>query len=119
MTRQVITTHDWFNAKFDYLIEQLNGRFRMQFPEYLDVLDSIVEDLRDPCIRMFEIDMIQTLNQHVFTVCSALNQCSLSGCQNTDNHEFLREFINLIWDSHNETDSWLKAQGIVSGQCTN
>lgn len=116
--KQVVTPLDWLNAKFDYLIDQLNGRIRLEYPEFGDVIDQFIGDLSNEFTRMLELEMIERINQNVFTICSIRTECSLTGCPNERNHKFLEEILNLIWNSHHETELWLTRQGIVPGQST-
>jgi hypothetical protein len=117
--KQVLTQFDWYNAMFDYIIDQLNGRFRLQFPEHTTALDTLVHNMSDPMGRSTAENMLAQLNMTASMFGATLTMCSLTGCNEHSNHELLREYINLIWDSRDETEHWLHQQGIVPGRSAN
>jgi hypothetical protein len=119
VTNQVVTEYDWLDAMFNYIIDQLDGRFRLQFPDHHKTLDLLVVNMNHPLARTSSEAMMLQLNMAVSTFGSTLTKCSLVGCTRCSNHEFLREYINLIWDSRYETEQWLFQQGIIPGQSTN
>lgn len=116
---QVVTELDAMRAVYDYLALQLDGRFRLQFPDHEDYINNYVEDLRDDECREHDQAMRWGLAQTVNTMGTTLTTCSINGCENVGNHAFMREFINLIWDARELTGEWLRRQGIVPGQSTN
>lgn len=117
--RQVLTEHDWFNAVFDYMIEQLDGRFRLQFPEYQYDIDRVIENMNDPLCRASLDSMKYHIGLYMSLFGTTLTSHLVGGCPEEHNHEFLREYINLVWDSHTNTANWLTEQGIVPGQSAN
>jgi hypothetical protein len=117
--KQVLTQFDWYNAMFDYIIDQLDGRFRVQFPDHGGTLDMLIHNMSDPMGRMTPENMIAQLNMTASMFGTTLTMCSLTGCDEHGNHELLREYINLIWDSRDETERWLHQQGIVPGRSAN
>lgn len=117
--KQVTTELDFAIAIFDYLAEQLDGRFRLQFPNHHDVLNTMVGNLRNPLLREDAIDMYAFLMHSGSQFTEALNSCMVIGCPSDANHVFLREALNLLWDSRENTREWLKEQGIVPGQSAN
>jgi hypothetical protein len=119
VTNQVVTEYDWLDAMFNYIIDQLDGRFRLQFPDHHKTLDLLVVNMNHPLARTSSEAMMLQLNMAVSTFGSTLTQCSLTGCTRCSNHEFLREYINLIWDSRYETERWLFQQGIIPGRSAN
>jgi hypothetical protein len=119
VNNQVVTEYDWLDAMFNYIIDQLDGRFRLQFPDHHKALDMLVVNMNHPLARTSSETMMLQLNMTASTFGSALTQCSLTRCVRCSNHEFLREYINLIWDSRYETEQWLFHQGIIPGQSAN
>jgi hypothetical protein len=89
--RQVVTETDFMRAVYDYMAEQLEGRFKLEFPE----------------------------GEEMSTFGAILTDCMLSDCDNGEYHDFAREFINLVWDSRQLTQEWLKGQGVVPGRSAN
>ena len=119
MTRQVVTEYDMWIAMYDYLIEQCNGYLKDTYPEQEEVLGNIIDTLSDEMVRMHSDWMEQRLNSAVSIVGAALTSCMLSGCDEVANHNFMREFINLIWDARVLTEEWLKANGTPVGFSVN
>lgn len=117
--RQVLTETDAMRAIYDYMAEQIDGRFRLEFPEEEEVIDILVASLRDPMTRMLDSHMYMALVTTIGDYGAALSSCMLNGCTNDKQHRFLREFINLAWDARRLTTEWLKGQGIVPGQSAN
>ena len=117
--RQIVTELDWYSAIYDYIAEQVDGRFRVEFPRLNDVIDEFVSGLRDPLSRLTPELMQWQLSQTVMKLSKQTVECSLEGCDNDDVHNFAKEFIHLIWGARNETSQWLHRQGIVPGQSAN
>jgi len=117
--RQVVNEYDMWIAMYDYMISQLEGRFRLQFPSCQVVADQLLSDFRSECIRSNLNDMQSALNNAVSIFGASLTKCMLTSCPEHDSHEFLREFINLAWDLRWLTNEWLKEQGVVVGQSQN
>lgn len=117
--RQVLTETDTMQAVFDYMAEQLDGRFRLEFPNEEEVIDVLVNSLRDGETRNSEAHMKIALGTTMGDYFSVLTTCLISGCPNHKTHRFLRQFINLAWDARQFTNEWLKGQGIVPGQSAN
>ncbi len=117
--RQVVTELDTLRAMYDYIAEQLDGRFRLQFPEFEWKIDELVEELRNPTYRVEAPSMKFSLAGLVSVIGSAVTECTLQGCPDDDQHKFMREVINLIWDARFNTAEWLKEKGIVPGQSAN
>lgn len=117
--RQVLTETDAVRAMYDYMAEQIDGRFRLEFPEEEEVIDILVDALRDPMTRELDIHMYTALATTIGDYTASLSSCMLTGCKNDKQHQFLREFINLAWDARRLTAEWLKGQGIVPGQSAN
>ena len=117
--KQVITPEDWWNSVYEYMIETLNGRFRIQFPKYRDAIDDLIRNMDDKNVRSSYNNMVMHLNTTTSMFGAALTVCTLTGCDHKDNHAFLREYINLVWDLKDDTERWLLRQGIVVGQSWN
>jgi len=113
--RQVVTERDMWIAMYDYLSEQLNGYMKMSYPESEDVIENIVESLNDELVRMHSDWMETCLNNTVSTFGAALTSCMLNGCDEVVHHNFMREFINLVWDLRTLTTEWLKENGTTVG----
>lgn len=116
---QVMTDDDWTLAVFDYISEQLDGRFRLQFPTQIDIIDNMVENIRDPKNRSHPAMMTCHLLNSVSLLSTTLTDCKLSGCPQKEQHKLIREFLDLVWDARDETYRWLYAKGVVPGQSTN
>lgn len=116
---QVITELDAMRAVYDYMSLQLDGRFRLQFPEHREIIDEYVNDFLDDQVRQNADGMKFALAMVVNRYGTTLTNCSIKGCPHEDNHQFMREFINLVWDVRIQTAEWLKGQGIVPGQSAN
>ena len=117
--RQVLTELDLFTAMCDYMAEQLEGRFTVEFPNHRELTTHIAERLRDPAMRENVNHMAEAFESTVWQFTNSMNKCALSGCDNIENHKFLREFIDMVWDSRACTVEWLEGQGIVPGQSAN
>lgn len=117
--RQVLTDRDWAEAMLDYIADQVDGRLRLEFPEHEDVIDTMLESLRDPFIRVSEVAMKFQIARCVSSHMACLTDCILNGCQCEENHNFIKEFIHLVWDARDETTKWLLHRGIVPGQSVN
>lgn len=120
IVRQVVTEHDMWIAMYDYMAEQLDGRCRLQFPGSKEVIDHILDDLNNPIIRADLDYMENSLGRTTGTLGTILSACMLTGCcQNDPFHEFMRDFLNLVWDARWLTTEWLKSNGIPVGQSVN
>lgn len=117
--RQVITEHDMWIAMFDYIAEQLNGRYRLQFPDGEEIIDHILNDLNNPIIRADLDYMENSLGKTTGIFGTMFSECMLIGCREEATHEFMREFINLVWDARRLTTEWLKSNGTPVGQSIN
>jgi hypothetical protein len=117
--RQVVTETDFMRAVYDYMAEQLEGRFKLEFPEGEEMIDLMVDSLRDETLRMDAEYMTRSLKVSLSTFGAILTDCMLSDCDNGEYHDFAREFINLVWDSRQLTQEWLKGQGVVPGRSAN
>lgn len=117
--KQIVTETDYMQAVFDYMAEQLEGRFRLEFPEAEEIIDHMVDSLRNGLFRLDAEYMHKALRLSISTFGTSLTECMLDGCPNESQHNFCREYINLVWDARSLTREWLKGQGIVSGQSTN
>lgn len=117
--RQVVTEHDMWIAMYDYMAEQLNGRCRLEFPDSEEIIDHILDDLKNPIIRVDLGYVENSLGQTMGTFGTMLTACMLVGCHSEANHEFMREFINLVWDARWLTTEWLKSNGTPVGQSAN
>lgn len=117
--RQVVTEYDMWIAMYDYLIEQMNGYLKESYPESEDVIENIVDSLNDELVRCHQDWMERCLNNTVATLGAALTSCMLNGCDEVVYHNFMREFINLVWDVRPLTVEWLNAQGTPAGQSVN
>ena len=116
---QVVNSTDMMKAMCEYIATQINGRFRLQFPQHDRTLDNMVEVLHNPLYHSDASIAYRLLTNAVFEYGKTLTDCMICGCKNDDNHEFYREFINLVWDSRDLTEEWLRSQGIVPGQSAN
>lgn len=117
--QQVVTELDSWIAMCDYIAIQLEGRFRVEFPEHAELAHLMIGPLRDPYVRMNTSSMEALIKSWVSQLGMALTECSLIGCDNEETHAFEREFVNLIWDARAQTGEWLRRQGIVPGQSAN
>lgn len=117
--KQVINETDWMDAICEYMIEQLDGRFRLQFPGLTEKIDDLLLVLNDPLVRTSDATMIMGLGSIVGEHGARLTIHSLTGCSNTEGHAFQRELINLVWSARYETLTWLNQQGVVPGQSCN
>ena len=117
--RQILTETDTMQAVYDYMAEQIDGRFRLEFPDEEEMIDILVSSLRDSLTRELNANMHIALATTVCDFGTILTSCMLTGCTNDRQHKFLREFINLAWDARQLTAEWLKGQGIVPGQSAN
>lgn len=117
--RQVVTELDLYTAMCDYIAEQLEGRFSLQFPYHTEVAEHMVNKLRNPHMRESVGAIIQALEGTVSQLGMTVTQCTLRGCENDENHDFIREFLNLVWDARDLTHDWLRGKGIVPGQSAN
>lgn len=117
--RQVVIEHDMWIAMFDYMGEQLDGRFRVQFPDSEDIIDQVLKDLNNPFTRSDYGHMRETLGLMISVFGTSLTGCLVDGCHEDANHEFIREFINLVWDARWLTSEWLKENGTIPGQSVN
>lgn len=117
--KQVVTETDWMHAIYEYLMEQLGGRFKLQFPEHIDYIDGLLESMQDPLIRSTELTMMEALMNVTAAHGGMVTRHSLNGCPHDMNHKFSREFINLVWDARRETSEWLQGQGVIPGQSCN
>lgn len=117
---QVVTEYDAICAMYDYIALQLNGRFRVQFPEYEENISVFVESLYDKETRaQGEGHMKFALAQTTTDMFAPLLICGIDGCHNETAHAFRKEFIDLVLNARQQTAEWLKGQGIVPGQSTN
>lgn len=122
MHRQIVTERDWMAAILDYIVEQLDGRLRAQYPDHDEIIDTMLENLDAPFARASTTVIEYTLRLNIAAHVSCLNDCmlKLDNCKcNPDTHEFMKEFLLLVWDARNETESWLLRQGIIPGQSVN
>ena len=117
--RQVVTELDTLRAMYDYISEQLDGRFRLQFPIFEWKIDELIGEFQNPTYRVEAPAMKFSLAGLVSMIGSAVTECALDGCPDDEQHEFMREVINLIWDARFNTAEWLKEKGIVPGQAAN
>lgn len=117
--RQVVTEYDMWIAMYDYLIEQMNGYMKESYPDQEIHIENLVELLNDELIRMHADWMEYRLNAGVNILGAALTSCMLTGCENVDEHNFMREVINLVWDARTLTEEWLNEQGTPVGQSVN
>lgn len=117
--RQVVTETDFMRAVFDYMAEQLDGRFRLEFPDGEEMLDIMVYSLRDEDLRVDAEFMLRSLKASLISFGGVLTDCMLNDCGNGEYHDFAREYINLVWDSRQLTREWLKGQGVVPGRSAN
>jgi len=113
--RQVVTEHDMWIAMYDYLTIQLNGYMKKSYPESEEVIDGLIENFNDEVVRLDSDWMEQRLNNGVSILGAALTSCMLNGCDEVHNHNFMREFINLIWDLRTLTTEWLNENGTTVG----
>lgn len=119
--RQVVTEADIYNAICDYMIVQLDGRFRVEFADEIhkELIDVFIEGLRHPLVRLTE----DTMRTHLLFLVSQtgmqLTECMLDACPNEVNNKFMREFVNLVWDARHNSGEWLRSEGIVPGQSVN
>ena len=116
---QVVTEADAMNAVYTYLATQLNGWVRVEFPNHTSIIDNLVEDLLDEECRNDPDGMKYALNGVTGEFTFLLTKCMINGCDDAENHKFMRAFINLVWDARTQTAEWLKGQGIVPGQSAN
>src|SRR3954468_9920643 len=91
--KQVINETDWMDAICEYMIEQLVGRFRLQFPGLTEAIDDALLILNDQLVRTSDATMIMALGTIVGTNGARLTIHSLTGCMNTEGHAFQRELI--------------------------
>lgn len=117
--KQVVNETDWMDAIYEYIKLQLDGRFRLQFPNMEETIGDILETMDDHLVRSTEQTMLLGIMNAVAAHGSRLTLHSLTGCQNDECHEFQREFINLVWSARNETLQWLKSNGVIPGQSCN
>jgi len=118
--RQVVTEYDMFLAMYDYLAEQFDGRFRMEFPENEQLIDGFLENLNDAFLRSSQPAMKLVLLNTISLFGTQLTHHLLDGCHvDESHHEFMREVINTIWDSRELTTKWLHHKGIVPGRSVN
>lgn len=117
--RQVVTERDWYIAVLDYMMEQIDGRFRMEFKNHGEEADLLIAMMSDEDIRQTADSMRNQIDYMVSYMGRTVTDCSLNGCPHTENHYFIREFINLVWDARHGTEQWLNQQGIVPGQSAN
>jgi hypothetical protein len=116
---QVVTELDEMRAVYEYIISQLDGRFRVQFPAHTEFIDTLIENMQNPFVQITSDQMQVFLFQTVEQFTEALSSCAIQGCPHEGKHVFIREFINLVWDARDLTEEWLKGQGVVPGQSTN
>lgn len=119
MTRQVVTEHDMWIAMYDYLIEQCNGYLKEKYPEQEDHIDDIIKMLSNKLLRMDQDCMEKRLNFAINVLTVSMTECMLDGCDEVDNHSFMREFINLVWDTRVLTVGWLNDNGTPVGFSVN
>lgn len=117
--RQVVTELDLYVAMCDYMIEQLTGRFSVQFPEHTEVAAHMSQQLQNPHMRESVPEILSTIEGTVSYFGMTVTKCTLRGCTNEENHEFIREFLDLVWDARDLTNEWLRGKGIVPGQSAN
>lgn len=116
---QVVTEYDAFLAIYDYMALQLGGRFYVEYPNHREVIGVLIGNLRDEEVRS-DLELMQSaLLNTVSQFGTNVTACSLGGCDNTENHKFMREFLNLVWDARQLTAEWLRGQGIVPGHSVN
>lgn len=117
--KQVVTELDWMHAIYEYMEEQLDGRFRLQFPGQGEHIDELLEGMSHPFTRINEDTMMLVLINVTAAHGGRLTTHMLKGCPNEEEHEFQKELISLVWDARYETHEWLKDQGIIPGQSCN
>lgn len=116
---QVTTDLEFMAAMYDYIAAQLEGRFVLEYPDFVNEITPFAESLRNPMVRIDAGGMKFALAATAIEVQSDLLKCSLDGCPHEENHKFKREFLDLVYDARQLTAEWLKGQGIVPGQSTN
>lgn len=118
--RPAVTNVDqWYNAVFDYIVEQIDGRFRIQFPNELELIDYLIESFQLDFRRISAETMIGFLSFASHTMNDQLMECMSRSCTREERHNLLKEFIQLMWDAEVDTHEWLKAQGVIVGQSHN
>ena len=117
--RQVVTEHDAMIAVYDYLAEQLDDRLRYTYTDGTDIelIDTLVEALREPVNRCSVPCMKMQLANTVSEFAEGLTVCLVAGCEH--DHGLEKEVISLVWNAHEKTADWLKRQGVIVGLSTN
>jgi hypothetical protein len=117
--RQVVTELDAMNAVYDYIIEQLEGRFKLEYPKHTEHFDATADYFKNSLVRhdviMMQVYMVQIMDMFY----DSLSKCLITGCMNDDKHVAVRECLDLFFDARKLAAEWLKGQGVVPGQSAN
>lgn len=120
MNEQVTTELDFMKTVYQYITEQLDGRFRLEYPEGLETIDHMITDLKYASqIGTDADDMKLALIRVGQNFAQLLFVCSMKDCPETKQHAFIREYMELILNARRFTSEWLKGKGIVPGQSWN
>ena len=119
MRPSVTNIDQWYNSVFDYIIEQLDGRFRIQFPNEGELIGYIIDGFRREPRRESADEMVKFMGYASRVMNDQLMVCMSNDCTRDERHDLLKEFIQLMWSAEEDTAEWLKAQGVIVGQSHN